>query len=103
MAHDGRTRLPRSKLPVRPWRISFSFDSMGLTVPTDQPTLEAALGAASEDDTITVLPGAYVLKEALRLSVSCEIVGGVASDVVVEGFKVIPLRSRAESIPFIAD
>jgi hypothetical protein len=53
-----------------------------ITVPTDYPTIQSAIDAASAGDTIKVLPGTYV--EQLTISKSLTLIGSGARSTIIQ-------------------
>lgn len=63
---------------------AFPSENTGLiVVPTDYPTIQAAIDAASIGDTILVMPGTY--KETLTIRKTLKLIGSGADSTIIEG------------------
>ena len=81
---------------------SVEFCKPDITVPTDFPTIQAAINASNPGDTIKVLPGIYT--EQLIISKSLTIIGSGAKSTIIQApdvlnpSPVIPFPSRANIV-----
>jgi hypothetical protein len=85
-------------LPMTPVQIS-SAASL-ITIPTDFPTIQSAINAASQGDTIKVLPGTYV--EQVAISKSLTIIGSGAKSTIIKAPAVLP-DTNVIGRPYIVD
>ena len=81
---------------------SVEFCKPDITVPTDFPTIQAAINASNPGDTIKVLPGIYT--EQLTISKSLTIIGSGAKSTIIQApdvlnpSPVIPFPGRANIV-----
>ena len=72
-----------------------------ITVPTDFPTIQAAINASNPGDTIKVLPGTYT--EQLTISKNLKIIGSGAKSTIIESPPVEELEPNVIGRPYIVE
>jgi parallel beta-helix repeat protein len=80
---------------------SVEFCKPSITVPTDFPTIQAAINASNPGDTIKVLPGTYT--EQLTISKSLTIIGSGAKSTIIESPPVEELEPNVIGRPYIVE
>ena len=72
-----------------------------ITVPTDFPTIQAAINASSPGDTIKVLPGTY--PEQLTISKNLTIISSGAKSTIIKAPALEELRLNVIGLPYIVE
>ena len=80
---------------------SLEFCKPNITVPTDFPTIQAAINASSSGDTIKILPGTYT--EQLTISKNLTIIGSGAKSTIIESPPVEELEPNVIGLPYIVE
>ena len=78
---------------------SVEFCKPDITVPTDFPTIQAAINASNPGDTIKVLPGTYT--EQITISKSLTIIGSGAKSTIIEAPPLEELELNVLGLPYI--
>jgi parallel beta-helix repeat protein len=80
---------------------SVEFCKADITVPTDFPTIQAAISASSPGDTIKVLPGTYI--EQITISKNLTIIGSGAKSTIIAAPPVVELEPNVIGRPYIVE
>jgi parallel beta-helix repeat protein len=80
---------------------SVEFCKPDITVPTDFPTIQAAINASNPGDTIKVLPGIYT--EQLTISKNLTIIGSGSESTIVESPPLEDLEPNVIERPYIVE
>jgi len=80
---------------------SLEFCKPDITVPTDFPTIQAAISASSPGDTIKVLPGTYI--EQITISKNLTIIGSGAKSTIIAAPPVVELEPNVIGRPYIVE
>ena len=80
---------------------SVEFCKPDITVPTDFPSIQAAINASNPGDTIKVLPGTYT--EQLTISKNLKIIGSGAKSTIINAPAVEELEPNVIGRPYIVE
>ena len=100
--YDNNKKYVCEKGPFEGFFVSsIEFCKPDITVPTDFPTIQAAINASNPGDTIKVLPGTYT--EQLTISKNLTIIGSGAKSTIVESPPLEDLEPNVIGRPYIVE